>query len=126
MIGTYGHPSLTDLLTTQKMNFISLEPDIIEKLEKNYGYLAYTLPANSFLQQPNDVITIGILPELIVHQDMNEDVVYNITKILCEYFEDLTISAVAKEYMDPKTWWKGTVFPLHKGAERYYKEQGLM
>lgn len=124
MIANFGHPTLTELVTTKEMRFISLEPEVVDNISKKFGFESYTLPANSFKGQKDDVLTLGMHQVVFVNKDLSEEVVYAITKTLCEFIDEFPIAAIAREHMDPKVWWKNTVYPLHPGAEKYYKERG--
>lgn len=124
MIAAFAHPGLTELLTNREMNFVPLDPDVAKQIEEDTGFQPFTIPAGSFKGQEEDVLTLGMHPVLVVNKNVPDDVVYEITKTLCEKKDDLAISATAKKVMDPKTWWNDTVAPLHPGAEKYYEEKG--
>ena len=124
MIAFLEHPNLTELLITREMRFLSLDPEVVDNLSKEFGFQPFTIPANSFKGQKDDVLTLGMYPVIFVNKDLSEEIVYAITKTLSEFKDELSMSAAEKKVMDPKVWWKSTVFPLHPGAEKYYKEKG--
>lgn len=87
-----------------------------------------TIPAGSYKGIDHDVLTVGGGVALISRLDVSEDVVYEVTKTLVENQE--TIWAVNKSFS--YTGAENTVtdyygyFPIHPGAEKYYKEIGLI
>ncbi len=126
MFATLGHPQLTELTTVRKMKFIPVPEDIVQSLERDYGHRRYIIPAKSFPGQTTEILTMGMSPVFIAHKDVPEDVVYAFAKAISEYKSDMALSPRSQAMTDPQTWWQGTIFPLHPGAERYFKEKGWM
>ena len=65
---------------------------------------------------------------LIVRADLDEEVVYTVTKALLENKAALDKGHAGLKPFDPETAWKQEKLsvPLHPGAARYYKERGWM
>ena len=57
---------------------------------------------------------------------MSEDVAYEMTKQLFENLQALAAAHKAAEGIKLETALKGMPVPLHPGAERFYKEKGLL
>jgi len=59
---------------------------------------------------------------------LSDDIVYAMTKALCENKQDLINASPALAVFDPKVAWQPlkTGAPLHPGAMKYYKEAGYM
>ena len=77
--------------------------------------------------QDEDIATFGIKALLCVRADLDEDLVYEITSILYENRDRLKDLHPALSY----TAQSGFMFndlpiELHAGAERFYKEKGLL
>lgn len=68
----------------------------------------------------------GIDTVIFVHADVPDEVVYSITKVLFENIDRLKKDVPQYRNLDVETSWKGTGAPLHPGAEKYYKEVGVM
>ena len=62
---------------------------------------------------------------LVVRDDVSEEVVYNLTKLLWENLAVLQEIHNATKSMILENALQGVPVPLHKGALRYYQEQGL-
>jgi TRAP-type uncharacterized transport system substrate-binding protein len=52
--------------------------------------------------------------------------VYRITKAMFENVKDIAAAHKQGEYIQLKTALVGSTIPLHPGAEKYYKEVGLL
>lgn len=81
------------------------------------------IPAGTYSGQKEDVPTFGVKCVLCVNEDMDEELVYTITKILRESVEDLDELHYSMESMkDLDFVTKDLPVPLHPGAERFYNE----
>ena len=62
---------------------------------------------------------------LYTSDTMDEELVYNITKSMFEHKDELDAIHAAWKDTNEKTAAVNCPFPLHPGAERYYKEAGF-
>ncbi len=70
--------------------------------------------------------TVGMKATLITSANVDEEVVYNLTKAVFENLEELRTLHPALANLTKEGMLEGLSAPLHKGAERYYKEVGLI
>src|SRR5690606_4923810 len=89
-------------------------------------YVAATVPAGTYEGQDADVSTVAVGNFLITHSDVSDDVVYEMTKQLFENLPALSAAHKAADGVKLEDALKGMPVPLHPGAERYYKEKGLL
>ena len=119
-------PGLIELDTTEKIRFIDMD---MEKLkEVNAESPCYTIgqiPAGyvDSLKEPVNTLVIGCV--FMVKDTMDEELVYNITKSMFEHKDELDAIHAAWKDTNEKTAAVNCPFPLHPGAERYYKEAGF-
>jgi uncharacterized protein len=73
-----------------------------------------------------DVPTVAMGTVIMVHKDVDPDVVYEITAIVNASRDRLPAIHRSMDVYDPATAWKDMPAPLHQGAERYYREKGRM
>ena len=121
-------PNIVELTNQAKINFLSLSDEAIASLKK-LGHIPVTIPAGEFKGQDKDAVTIGYHTGIIARSDMPDDVAYLITKTICENQEALAKGHSSFKDFDPTTAFspdKIGGIPLHPGAERYYKEKGLI
>ncbi|QHS23369.1 TAXI family TRAP transporter solute-binding subunit [Virgibacillus sp. MSP4-1] len=117
-----------ELDTTLGLRFIPLKKETVEALHaQNEGYLKHTIPAGTYPNQSEDVLTTAGYTVLLANNNlMNEDTVYELTKMIIEErdsWED--ISKVMSDF-NAEYSVKNSVGELHPGAEKYYKEIGAL
>ena len=86
----------------------------------------YTVPAGTYPGQAEDVVTIAHPNFLAVHADVDEETVYLFTKTIYENLGFLQAIHTATKAMSLESAITGLPVPLHAGAERYYREVGLL
>jgi len=94
----------------------------------NQGYNLwdrYIIPANTYPGQDNEIKTIAQPNFLAVREDVDEDAVYLIVKTIYENLPFLSNIHPATRDMSLRRAIKGLPLPLHPGAARFYREQGI-
>lgn len=121
-------PQVVDLIGTRPIRLIPLEPEKIESfLQHNYGYRKAVIPAGSYPGIDYDVPTIDSAAAFLTHKDVPEELVYQTVKLMAENLDYLILSNIHfSEYEFSPTIAEATQCPLHPGAERYYREIGLL
>ena len=97
-----------------------------EKMAQEYGTVTFVFQPGDYNCITEPTPTIGTYTQLIVRKDLPEDLVYEITKIFFEHKDELAQSIKALGELSIEECAKNTVFPLHPGAEKYYKEVGAL
>lgn len=106
---------------------ISLSDDEIAKIsEARKEFSVATIPAGSYRGQPEEVRTVGNWVVVVVHQDLDDDLVYNLTKVILENREFLKERHNYFKDLAPENIEGAIIAPLHPGAERYYREVGVL
>lgn len=120
-------PAITELsMTNAKTTIVPIDGAIAEKLMKdNTFYSVYKIPANTYSNQKEEVLTVTVKATLIVSADASEDDVYNLTKAIFDNTE-----AIAKEHakgaeLSLENATDGMTVPFHVGAAKYFKEKGI-
>ncbi|MEH6473351.1 MAG: TAXI family TRAP transporter solute-binding subunit [Halopseudomonas sp.] len=96
--------------------------------QANNGYnlwTPYTIAANTYPGQSKDVRTIAQPNFLAVRDDISEEDVYLLTKTIYENLPFLNSIHKATKAMSLQKAIAGLPVPLHPGAARFYREQGL-
>ncbi len=126
---TKGHPIATELTTITDMKMIPLPDQAISTLTSQHGWIEAEIPADLFKGQTEPIKTVKAASNIIVNANVPEDVVYSITKALIENAEKVKGIHAALGDFDPKEAASPALnggCPLHPGAEKYYKEAGLV
>ena len=119
-----GVSSFKDLATSLDVQMVAVPEDIATKL--GAPYIAATVPAGTYEGQDKDVPTVAVVNFLVTHSDVSDETAYQMTKQLFENLPAMVAAHKAAEQIDLKQALKGMPIPLHPGAERYYKEKGLL
>ncbi|MDE2613987.1 MAG: TAXI family TRAP transporter solute-binding subunit [Burkholderiales bacterium] len=120
-----GVASLRDLATAMDIVVVPVPADIIKKIN-DPAYLATTVPADTYRGQTAAVPTAAVQNYLVTHDGVPSDVVYAMTKALWTGLDALTAAHSAAKAIKLEHALDGMPLPLHPGAERYYKEVGLL
>jgi TRAP transporter TAXI family solute receptor len=119
-----GVSSFKDLATSLDVQMVAVPEEIATKL--GAPYIAATVPAGTYQGQDSDVQTVAVVNFLVTHSEVSDETAYQMTKQLFENIPALTAAHKAAENIRIEDALKGMPIPLHPGAERYYKEKGLL
>lgn len=119
-----GVASIRDLAASLPITVVAVPAAIAEKL--GAPFQAVEIPAGTYDGQDEAVPTLAITNILVTSSDVDEELAYQMTKQMFEHLDQLTAAHNAAKAIDPKTAAKNLPVPLHPGAERYYKEAGLL
>lgn len=126
---TAGTPtsSVTELSNGHAIKIVPLAGESIDKLIEVQPYYAkVVLPAGTYNGQDADVDTIAVRAIWATHADLSDEMAYAVTKALYENTETLgQVHAKGKEISLDKALESISV-PLHPGAEKYYREKGII
>lgn len=123
---TAGAPSgaVEGLGATTDVSIVPIAEDKVKELIEEYPYYAEdTIPAGTYGLE-NEVPTVAVLAMLAVTDALAEEIVYDMTKALYENVDK--ISHAKAEFISKETALNGIGIELHPGAERYYREEGLL
>jgi uncharacterized protein len=130
IVFTVGHPSgsIQEATTTVDAVLVPVEGPEIDALVKEFPYYSKAvIPGGMYRGTDADVETFGVKATLVSSADVPDDVVYEVVKAVFENFDDFkklhpAFANLTKEDMVTQA----LSAPLHPGAEKYYKEAGLL
>ena len=119
--------TIVQMATQDKIRLISIAPEMVKKIvADNAIYTPVTLPAGTYQGVDVETTTVNSPGWFVVRSDMDEELVYQIVKIIADSLDELrAINAefrVLRLEMMPET----LGIPLHPGAARFFKEIGLL
>lgn len=128
---TVGHPNGNIKEATagkRKCRIVSI-PDIAP-LTKAFPYYSLThIDMSQYPEATNkdeDVTTVGMLATLVTSAKVPDDVVYAVTREIFENLDEFKKLHPALAGLTREGMLEGLTAPLHPGAEKYYKEAGLV
>jgi uncharacterized protein len=127
--------------------FLNIRPDIMATLENELGVRRHLTPAGFLPGINENLIAIDDSHIVVtVHERLDERVAFNLARAIDERKRDIELSSIQAGYSDdssipltrPTFWssltepihrqWEQRILgaPLHPGAEKYYREKGLL
>lgn len=89
-------------------------------------YSQMTIPANTYSGQTEDVVTVGLWTTVCCNDSMDNDTAYGIVKSVMESKDALVKAHSFYADLAPENAVDACIAPLHPGAEKYYKEIGVL
>ncbi len=130
MIYTIGHPAaaIKEATTSCDVKLVDVAGEPIEKLvADNSYYRVATIPAGMYDGTDVDVTTFGVGATFVTSEDVPEDVAYVVAKAVMSNLDDFRGLHPAFANLKAEEMVKdGLSAPLHPGAEKAYKELGLI
>lgn len=128
IIGGYPLPAVADLAQRVPIRLIPFDDEQTEELEKRLPlFTEARIEAESYQGVPA-IRTLGVGAQWIVRGDIDADLVYGITQALWHPTTGKLLAAshprAAAIQLDQAL--AGLAVPLHPGAERFYREAGLI
>jgi len=122
--GTPG-PFMLDLETTHEVRHIGFEEEDLEKILKDYPYWAKgVLEKGAYKHLDEDIFVIQLWNFGIADKDLSEEIVYKLVSETFKQYDELQYVDPVTKTILPENILYSTI-PLHKGALKYYQEEGL-
>jgi TRAP transporter TAXI family solute receptor len=118
-----------DVGSAMKLRMIGVSDEEFKKMrEYNPGFARYTIKAGTYKDQgiDGDVHTIQSPTILIASSKTPADVIYKVTKAIVEGRGEFASVSKVMEGVTPAHMAESFGMPYHPGAQRYYKEIGVL
>ncbi len=130
MVVTVGHPSGTIQEATTACDSVIVSvtgAEVDALIADNSFYRTATIPGGMYRGTDEDVTTFGVGATFVSSADVSDDAVYAVVSGVFENIEAFRGLHPAFANLDPAEMASaGLSAPLHAGAERYYREAGLI
>lgn len=119
---------IVEVETSMPMHVLELDPVVMEKFRNEHPeYQKYVVPAGTYKGQDKDVESVSVVHMILCRADLDDDTVYEITKAMWDNIDDITaIHATINGEMTLDRACRSMIVDLHPGAERFYKEAGII
>ena len=118
--------SLLDLEFNPGVRFLPLDDAVLSDiLSENPGYIRLEVTKEHYKSVETPVPTLGAVTNLVVHKDVPEDIVYQITKALWDNHAEFAKVKAVWNSVKLENALLGAAVPVHPGAKRYYDEMGV-
>jgi hypothetical protein len=120
-----GVASIRDLATAIKIVLIPVPAEVVAKVG-DAAYQSSMIPANTYTGQTEAIPTAAITNFLVTHSGVSDDMAYRMAKAMYDNVDTLYAAHNAAKAIKRENAIKGMPVPLHPGAEKYYREVGLI
>ena len=118
---------VTDVARGRALQWISADPAKLKKEADKWGLKLATIPKSAYPFLTKDETTVAIWNAIVVGDHVSEETVYKFTKALMENEPRMrTIHPTLAQFSRAEAAKNITGLSVHKGAERYYREAGLI
>jgi len=120
-------PAVIDAAMLIDINLLSVDEKVIGDFLKKHPYLAlFEIAPGTYKGVDQSVITVSSPALLCVDEGLSEEVVYKIVKAIFDHIDEIAASHAQAKNIKLETALKGMSIPLHPGAERFFREKGLI
>ncbi len=125
-----GHPNgaIQEVTSTCETKMIHVTGAPIEKLVNENPFYSYAeIPGGMYKSNDEVTKTFGVKATFVSSSDVDSELIYETVKAVFERFDDFkTLHPVFSTLSPEKMLFDGNTAPLHDGAQRYFKEAGLL
>jgi uncharacterized protein len=120
-----GVDSIRQLGTSLPIRLLEIPKDVVTKIN-NPAIVPSVVPARTYEGQTTDVETAAIVNFLITREGVSAETVYAMTRAIFSNLPQLVQTHPAASGISIKDAMVGIPLPLHPGAERYFREVGIL
>lgn len=125
VVGAYPAVAVRDATAQHGARLIPIDGPPADRMRARSGFLHPALiPAGTYEGQTTSTRTVGVQQILVCRRDLDEHVVYELTKQLFAVLPRVSSELTSLRSMDVNQA-PATPIPLHDGAARYYREREL-
>lgn len=122
-----GAAWMADVLKTGDFVMIELSDAEIEKICSTFTEMSpMTIPAGTYAGFDKDIKTVGNWTTVFCNENLSEDSVYAFVKAIFESKASLVKAHAFFKDLAPENIVGSVIAPLHPGAEKYFKEAGVI
>jgi len=119
-----GVAAIRDLASAVEITIVEIPASLVEKVGP--PYVKAVIPANTYTGQTTDIQGAAVVNYLATRADLSTDLIYAMTKSIFENLNELAAAHSAGKALKLEKALEGMPVPLHPGAEKYFKEKGLI
>ncbi len=121
--------AITEIDVQNPMRVLAISDEVIESVEEQFGFQRMEVAANAYEGQSEAVQTLGAGSVIFASAELDDDIVYEVTKFMNEDGRDALGSIhyqIEAYFTGPEAAASDHTTTMHSGAEKYYKEVGAI
>ncbi len=120
-----GVDSIRQLAASVPIRLLEIPKDVVVNIN-DATIVPSVIPARTYESQTKDVETAAILNFLVTREGVSADTVYAMTRAIFSNLTQLVQAHPAASEISLKEATVGMPLPLHPGAERYFRDMGIL
>lgn len=117
---------ILELASSKPIMLMNLNKQAQKVLADDFGLPEAVLPAKTYEWQNEDIQTISSSLVVMASKSMSNETAYTIAKTMVENIDKLKALAPTMKGLTPQIMANVNPAKLHPGAEKYYKEKGIV
>lgn len=117
---------LIDASATLELIVPKISQEVVDKAINEYGFRPMTISKSAYPFLKEDLSTFAVDNIMICSSAMSDQLAYNIVKAMHDNLKDLQKVGYMKQLTPEEMPKVGKGVPLHPGAEKFYREAGLL
>jgi uncharacterized protein len=121
-----GHSSFRAIDENTDVVLLTVPSDVVAATNAEFGTSNFTIASGSYKNQKDDVATMALGAMVVTTDAMSDDVAASLAKSFHDNIDEIRGVHKAMQNLNPQILVSQTVLPFHPGAERVYKEAGVL
>ncbi|PLS18594.1 hypothetical protein CVD28_05500 [Bacillus sp. M6-12] len=120
------HGKFTELASTTDLVMLKLDDNAVQEVIDKWNLYPYTFKAGVYDFLDEDINSYALDAYFLIGSHVSEDVGYKLAKAVHENLDSIKSAYASFDDLTIESFLDVGEYKLHPGAERYFKEQGLL
>lgn len=120
------HSSFRAIDENTDVVLLSVPQAVIDATNEAFGTASFTIPGGSYSKQPDDVDTMALGAMVVATDAMSDGMAGKLASGFVQNIDEIRNVHNAMKALNPELMVSQTVLPFHPGAEKVYREAGLI
>jgi len=125
-VGPLPTGKIDELMSAIELKLLPLDPSIVEEIATNINSPIEVIEAGTYPFIKEDIRAIASPVLIGINGDLSDEIAYNITKAYIENRQTLIDGYKPMGTIKTVEGLTDTPIPLHPGAEKYYRDEGIL
>lgn len=124
----FNHPTIREINSGVDTIMLDIPEDVAKKVADRFAGEVCKVKPGEYANAPNGATSVCVGGVVIVNPSMDDQTAYDLAKAMVEQIEEFKEKShrAIKASATPETIATPGIYPFHPGAEKYYREKGLL